>query len=44
MIEYTTDFYQKSEKEMDDFVRFPITFSDFPWNSILLTMAKKIFS
>jgi len=32
LIVNTTNFYEKLEKEMDDFVRYSIRFSGFPWH------------
>lgn len=34
-----TNFYEKIEREMNDFVRFSVTFS---WNKFLWSVGKKI--
>ena len=43
MIENTTNFYEKLEKEISDLVRCSITFLVFPWNPNLWAMGKKMF-
>lgn len=42
IIENTTKFFDKLEKEMCDLVCCSITFSVFPWYQILWVMSKKI--
>lgn len=43
MIGKITNFFEKLEKEMDDFGTCSITFSIFPWNKTLWALGEKKF-